>query len=407
MPNPENDSLANLQPTQFIFVICQNGAETAAKLEIISAHPNLKLAFSRPGFITFKVDPDDPLPLRFTLRSTLARTYGWSVGKIKGEIAGDLVASISEIPGFSQSNHVHVWQRDPVIPGKNGFEPGISTLAREIGKLFESTDVVAKNQIPVNHLAKPDELVFDVVMVETNEWWYGFHFANTVPGRWPGGVPFVDATVETCSRAYFKVNEALLWSGINIRPGDGCAEIGSSPGGACQFLLERGAHVIGIDPAEMEPVVQDHENFTHVRRRGHEVKKRDFRHVRWLFADLNVDPNFTLDTVSEIVTHDSVDVRGIILTLKLMDWKQVAHIPKLISRVKELGFQVVKSRQLAFNRQEFCLIGVKDKFALRQGKKTQSRKATGPKRTPKKRATEPRSEHPPAGEESPPTTVAE
>jgi 23S rRNA (cytidine2498-2'-O)-methyltransferase len=380
MTNP-SDTAAAAQPTPFIFVICQNGAETAAKLEIISAHPNLKLAFSRPGFITFKVDPDQPLPLRFNLRSTLARTYGWSVGKIKGEVADELVAEIIQNPVVAEANQIHVWQRDPVIPGKNGFEPGVSTLASEIGKRFEQSSVVTSNQ--VNRLAKPDELVFDVVMVEPNEWWYGFHFANTVPGRWPGGVPMIDTEVETYSRAYFKLQEALLWSGIRIHPGDGCAEIGSAPGGACQWLLEQGAEVIGIDPAEMEPGLQEHKNFTYIRRRGHEVKKRDFRHVRWLLADLNVDPNYTLDTVSEIVKHDSVDVRGIILTLKLMDWKKVAEIPQLIARVKELGFQVVKSRQLAFNRQEFCLVGVKDKFVLRLGKKTQARKVQAKKQEPK------------------------
>lgn len=358
----------------FVFVICQNGAETAAKLEIISAHPNLKLAFSRPGFITFKVDPNDPLPLRFTLRSTLARTYGWSIGKIEGEFAEELVAQIVGHPLVANANQIHVWQRDPVIPGKNGFEPGVSALANEMGHLFGKADAVSSRNIPVNQIAKPDELILDVVMVEPNQWWYGFHFATTVAGRWPGGVPLIDTTGETCSRAYLKLKEALLWSGISIQPGDGCAEIGSSPGGACQYLLEIGAHVIGIDPAEMEPIILEHENFTHIRRRGHEVKKRDFRNVRWLLADLNMDPSFTLDTVSEIVQHGSVDVRGMILTLKLADWKKVSEIPGLIARVKELGFQVVKSRQLAFNRREFCLVAVKDKFVLRLGKKPHAKK---------------------------------
>ena len=64
--------------------------------------------------------------------------------------------------------------------------------------------------------------------------------------RWPGGVPLFDTTVETYSRAYFKLKEALLWSGITVKPGDVCAEIGSAPGGASQLLLEMGARVIGI-----------------------------------------------------------------------------------------------------------------------------------------------------------------
>ena len=167
-------------------------------------------------------------------------------------------------------------------------------------------------------------------------------------------MPNIDTNIETYSRAYFKLKEALKWSGITIAPGDICAEIGSAPGGASQLLLEMGAQVIGVDPAEMEAEVMEHENFTHIRRRGIEVKKRDFREVRWLLADLNMDPNYTLDNIAEIVEHEAVDIKGLILTLKLSDWKMVSGIGKLIERTKGLGFQVIKARQLAFNRQEFC-----------------------------------------------------
>ncbi len=376
MSNEENQPVSvdsaiapSLDGPAFIFVVCQNGAESATKLEIMSNHPDLKLAFSRPGFITFKVDPENRLPERFTLKSTLARTYGWSLGKINGEEASQLVSQISSEPLFAKASQIHVWQRDPVIPGRNGFEPGVSVLSREVGKLFEQTEQAKKNGAVANRECKPDDLVFDVVMVEPNEWWYGFHFANTVAGRWPGGVPNFNTSVETFSRAYFKLKEALKWSGITIAPGDVCAEIGSAPGGACQLLLEYGAQVIGVDPAEMEAELLEHENFTHLRRRGNEVKKRDFREVKWLLADLNMDPNYTLDNIAEIVNYEAVDVKGLILTLKLSDWKMVSGISKLIARTKELGFQVVKSRQLAFNRQEFCLVAVKDKFVLRLGKK--------------------------------------
>jgi len=72
------------------------------------------------------------------------------------------------------------------------------------------------------------------------------------------------------------------------------------------------------------------------------------------------------------VNHEAVDVKGVILTLKLSDWKLVAGIPDLIAAAKRIGFQVVKARQLAFNRQEFCLVAVKDKFLLRMGKKTRT-----------------------------------
>ncbi len=364
---------------RFIYVVCQHGAETAAKKEITDGNPELRLAFSRPGFLTFKLDAGVNWPEKFTLRSTLARTYGWSLGRTTGADAKLLIDEIlletklngpqTRSFGPDDFRHLHVWERDGRVPGHKGFEPGPSVLATEIGALFGKQFEQSKRAMSINEIARPDDKVLDIVLVEPDQWWFGYHYATTIPGRWPGGVPLIDTTVETVSRAYFKAAEALAWSGIEIQAGDWCAEIGSSPGGCCQLLLERGANVIGIDPAEMEPELLANKNFIHIRRRGNEVRKRDLTDVKWLFADLNIVPNYTLDTVTEIVSHESVDIKGMILTMKLPDWKLVEEVPAIMNRVRQLGFSVVKTRQLAFNRQEFCLFAVKDKFLLREGKK--------------------------------------
>ena len=115
--------------------------------------------------------------------------------------------------------------------------------------------------------------VFDVVMVEPNQWWFGFHYATTPALRWPGGVPLIDHQVDCVSRAYLKLQEALLWSGIGIKPEDNCLEIGSAPGGGCQLLLEKGARVLAVDPAEMDPEILAHDYLTHLKCRGRDVKK--------------------------------------------------------------------------------------------------------------------------------------
>lgn len=348
---------------KFVFVICQSGAEQAARKEIL-ALPGFRLAFSLPGFLTFKVAPD-VLPDRFTLPLTLARTWGWSAGKVIGEDGKQLADQIFEQIDLTECKNIHVFERETAMPGTKGFEPGISPLAASIGELFEAHPSIKGKNINVNRVAGVDEKVIDVVLVKPNEWWFGYHFALTKQGRWPGGVPSIDTTNERTSRAYFKLKEALLWSGIKIEPGDKCAEIGSAPGGACELLLEMGANVLAIDPAEMEPAIEAHENLTYVRRRGHEVKKKDFKGVKWLVADLSMAPKYTLDTVRDIVAHEVVNLSGIVLTLKLSDWSEVADIPEMIKAVKKMGFQFVKTRQLAFNRQEFCLVAAKDKFAIR------------------------------------------
>ncbi len=369
----------------FIFASCQAGSEAALRKEIPANHPELKLAFSRPGFVTFKVDAENRLPDRYTLKSTLARTSGWSLGRSESKDASEIIAAIIENAGdvLARADVIHVWERDRKIPGAGGFEPGVSVLAEEAGKqlleAMKATPEKFKKEPVLNRSAKPDSVVFDVCIVEPNQWWYGFHEVNTTAGRWPGGVPMFDTDSDVVSRAYFKLKEAILWSGLPVSEGDVCAEIGSAPGGACQLLLEMGASVIAIDPAEMEPEVLENPNLNHIRRRGHEVKKRDFRDVRWLFADITMVPNYTLDTVSEIVAHDAVNIKGMALTLKLTNWELLESVPAWIKRVKDLGFKHVRTRQLAFNRQEICLIAARDKFVLRSAKKKAPQSKASPR----------------------------
>ncbi len=358
-----------LTPTSFIYICCQQGVESVVKTEIAKNHSELSFAFSRPGFVTFKVLPPGKLALKFPLASTFSRSFGWSVGRADGDDGATLVQQIVSSNAAAHCRHIHVWQRDRAVPGQRGFEPGETALAQAVGQQIAESEVFSGRDVAVNRAARPDDLVLDVAIVEPNQWWYGFHYVSTVAGRWPGGVPFFDTETEVASRAYFKVREALLWAGITIQKEDTCAEIGSAPGGACQFLLEAGATVIGVDPAEMEPEILKHEKFTHIRRRGNEVKKKDLKDVKWLFADLNATPTYTLDAITEIVSSQHVDVTGLVLTLKMTDIRMAEEVETIRKRVSQLGFGVVKTRQLAFNRGEFALVAVKDKFALRSARK--------------------------------------
>ena len=183
-------------------------------------------------------------------------------------------------------------------------------------------------------------------------------------------MPSLNLEHEVVSRAYFKLAEALRWSGIHINDGDHCTEIGASPGGTCQLLLEKGAIVIAIDPAELDKEIEKHPNLKYIRGRGKEVRKKDLKDTRWLFADLNVTPTYTLDSIEDIVSSQHLKkLRGMVLFLKITDWKMAGNVPSWNQRVSKLGFQVVKTRQLAFNRNEICLVAVRDKFALRASKK--------------------------------------
>lgn len=355
-------------PTPFIYVTCQIGSEGLVKSELAQCQPEWKFAFSRPGFLTFKLPEGHQIDPKFALKSTFARSYGWSLSNHKSENAVDLVKELAQNEILREAPNLHVWQRDSAVPGHRGFEPGQSVLANEIGQ--QILNQLPEGQRPrLNGRAQPDELIFDVAIVEPNWWWLGWHYGGTTFQRWPGGVPLFELEPKI-SRAYYKLKEALLWSGISIHPDDVCVEIGSSPGGAAQLLLEMGAKVIAVDPAELDEEITSHPNLTYIRKRGREVRKREFSAARWLISDMNVAPKFTLDTIEDIVTNDSVNVSGIILTMKLLEKSVAEDVNSLRKRATDWGFRVVKTHQLAFNRQEFCLVGLKDRFVLRAGKKS-------------------------------------
>lgn len=348
-----------LPSASFIFVTCQVHAEPAVKQEIAREWPGMRFSYSRPGFLTFKLPADQEFPDDFDLRSVFARSYAFSLGKARGATPEELAQSVWELAGDRPFERLHVWQRDLVPPGQDDIEPGITPLARLV-------DQAVRGQAPVSFAAsaaaspqaaslRPGPLVLDCVVVETGEWWCGYHRVHSIPSSWPGGFMPGDLPEEAASRGFLKLQEALLWSGFPMAAGQRCIEIGCAPGGATQALLQRGMHVTGIDPAAMHPAVLRHPKFSHLRERAKDVRRDQFRGADWLVVDINLAPNYALDTVEAIVRAPGVSLRGVLLTLKLGEWRLAAEVPKYLERIRQWGFPDVRARQLHHDRQEICV----------------------------------------------------
>jgi 23S rRNA (cytidine2498-2'-O)-methyltransferase len=320
----------------------------------------LRFAFSRPGFVTFRAAEKIVVGRELELHSVFARTWGYSIGKLGGDddsaLARDAWRLVeAQVPG-TPFPHVHVWQRARPLPGDAGFDGAADELARAIGDLLVAQRPESATPVAVNAEAAAGELVLDCVLVERHEWWLGWHRAASPETRWPGGVPPIALPERLISRAYLKIIEALEWSELPVAAGDRCVEIGSSPGGSCLALLERGLLVTGIDPAEMDAAVLAHPNFTHVRARAKDVKRNVFRDCRWLVMDANVAPSYTLDTLEGVLTSGGAHPEGLVLTLKFTDPVLAEKLPPLAERIRRYGYRSVRMRQLAFNRQEVCAV---------------------------------------------------
>jgi len=314
-----------------------------------------RLAFSRPGFVTAKNDQDVPLP-----NGVFVRTASRSLGQVRGSQANAMVAELASQlaendPNGQKFDQLHVWPKDRVPIGRFGFEPGADEVSSVVSDAVYSglNETWLKCDAP-NRIAQPGDRVLDLVLVDPSHWFMGVHEATVWPTRWPGAVQPIQPLNEPVSRAYYKAAESITWSGFDMQPGDLAVEIGSAPGGACGRLLELGLRVIGVDPAEMDPRINQHPNFQHIRARGGDLPRRQFRGAKWLLVDSNVRPDQTLTTIENIVTHRQSDFVGLLITLKIGDYSSASLIDTWFDRIVRWKPSHVQVRQLARNKCEVC-----------------------------------------------------
>jgi 23S rRNA (cytidine2498-2'-O)-methyltransferase len=355
--------------SQFLYFSCQHGAENFIKSQWCEPRGPFRIAYSGKGFLTLKSQMALPIWSRALPEDPLVRSRGFILGKIEGTDASELAEKAIEQAKDMDWQIMHVWERDRHPVGWRGFEPGRSEIAKQIALQFrqkldasqDSRTVVAHGlDASVEDRTKTppksnSNRVFEVIVDTPNRWWLAAKAIQTRYDRWPGGVPDLQIRQHVISRAYYKMAEAFAWAGFQIRPKERIVEIGSAPGGACQWLLEQGASVTGIDPAEMNVDILQHPNFTHWRSRSLQVKRRAFSSFRILVCDANVTPNYTLDTVEAVVSYPTSNFRGLILTIKLPEWEHASEISSHLERVRSWGFERVEARQLAHNRREYCL----------------------------------------------------
>lgn len=344
--------------SQFLFVTCQPGAEKALKEELARQHQELRFAFSRPGFVTFK--SEKPLTEDFDLRSYFARAYGLSYGKVS------YPAGTEEVRAWVKENGpfdvVHFFQRDEHVCGDEPKGYDTEAWIRPLRSEFKDLGSDRK--------AEPGERVLDLVMVEADQLWIGSHRQNKGHSAYAGGNPKIALPMAAPSRAYLKLEEAIIRVEIPIQLGDTAVEIGSAPGGAVYSLLKRGLNVVGIDPGEMDPatVKMGGTKYHHISKPVAEVPRETLPdHIDWLLMDMNVEPRISLFAVDRLATRMKETLCGVILTVKLNKWSMASEIPHWIEHLKAMGMTRVRVHQLHSNRQEVCAVGLTRRGMARSG----------------------------------------
>lgn len=133
------------------------------------------------------------------------------------------------------------------------------------------------------------------------------------PSPFAGGRALDERAANAPSSAHRKLDEALAW--LETAPGsdDVVLDLGAAPGGWSWAALRKGARVIAVDRADMDPEIVKHERLEHVR--ADAFKYVPERQPTWLLCDVIAEPERSLDVVARAV--QSSHLRALVVTLKL------------------------------------------------------------------------------------------
>lgn len=334
--------------SQFVYAVCQVGAEKPLKVEVARLFAKWRFAFSRPGLITWKTP--QPVGVELDLPAVLARCWGLSLGRAASpnELKTLIEATLGDEPFV-----LHVFERDRAKPGEEAPGDEYGPLAEAVARELLSSELHPKI---LERAVRRGDFVVDVVVAPNEPWLVGLHRHDETRSKFPGGRVPVTLPAEAPSRAWLKLEEGLQLSGLPVKAGDTALEIGSAPGGASYALLQRGLTVIGVDPSEMDLRVVAQPRFTHLQVKLGDLRREQLpKKIDWLFLDVNLAPAVALHQLARIVSTLKSTLKGGLLTLKLNDWKMVEQVPQFQKRLATMGFTVLRAQQLAHNRQEICV----------------------------------------------------
>lgn len=314
----------------FYFCLCAYGSETALRDEISSLKLNLKPGFFKKGFLTFS----SPAHLSFKAfeNLTFAYFFGETIEVCKNLSDTELQSKIIELKIKHKLDSVYVTGREK--KERQSLDENWSEYIQKCKNNFENF--------------KKSKRTLVLVYIEENEVCFGI--ANTVHSILPEDVFAVKNKI--VSRAYFKAKESCLKFNISFDKADILIELGSAPGGSCQYYLEQNIKVIGVDPSEMDKSLLKNKSFLHIQKTSGQLLKDDLPADCTIMAmDMNVKPEIAfLELRRALMITQSAKLA--LLTFKLpkqVDFNAVTVIKK---RLEKLKFKDIVAKQLMANRQE-------------------------------------------------------
>jgi 23S rRNA (cytidine2498-2'-O)-methyltransferase len=303
-------------------------------------HDRPELAFARQGFPVAAVialaDRDAVMRLADALANALPAAQG-RAAQARGQ----------------QPFALDVW-----VPDDERTNPQIAAAEQLAARVLQAFAARAPAwsslQAPDTRAAWTDNGLAAQLCVAEGQAYLGVLPARDLPSLAPGGRLRVHVPKHAPSRAAAKLLEAFAWLDRAPDAGELCADLGAAPGGWSWVLLERGARVLAIDPARLDPILAGRRGLTHLRADAFRYEPEGF--VDWLVADMAWRPLEAAALYGKWARRGWA--RMLIANIKLPMRKKAEYLLRVRDILGSSGWGTLRARQLYHDRDEVTVAGV-------------------------------------------------
>jgi hypothetical protein len=169
---------------------------------------------------------------------------------------------------------------------------------------------------------------------------------------WPAGAAPVDDDRAPPSRAYQKLEEAFQWMGAAPRLAETCVDLGAAPGSWTLMAARRGARVLAIDRAPLEPTVARTPGVT--ASPGNAFTYEPPRPVDWMLSDVVCEPARAIALIDDWLSHARCG--NLVVTIKFKGRDQYAALAALEPIFERTRPAYARVKQLAHNKNEVTVM---------------------------------------------------
>ena len=237
------------------------------------------------------------------------------------------------------------------------------------GKINQSlAEAFAEETGAIESIKKPQIVIS--ILCTSHQAYAGISTAEENLSSWPGGARHYAQTAEQISRAEFKLLEALETFGIVLPEHGRALDLGAAPGGWTRLLLEAGLDVVAVDPANLDPRLNNQSHLRHYRGYAEQyIEEASKKHLKFdlIVNDMRMDARNAARLLVQAAPCLKTD--GVIISVLKLPHETEEIQPlktfKEALKIVQACYDIVQAHQLFHNRQEVTIVAARPRVVKR------------------------------------------